>query len=103
MQRERPEETTMRKMTSGVLGLALIVCGCGRAATAKAPEPAREGAATPAQTAASAEAPRASSGAWHDVTIPAGTTLPIVLDTTVGSDVSRIEQPVRAHVARAIV
>src|SRR5262249_23598456 len=38
----------------------------------------------------------------HDVTIPAGTALPVVLDTTIGSDISRIEQPVRGHLARAI-
>ena len=37
------------------------------------------------------------------MTIPAGTTLPIVLDTTVGSDTSRVEEPVAAHVSRAIM
>jgi hypothetical protein len=36
------------------------------------------------------------------VTIPAGTTLPVILDTGVGSDISRIESPVNAHLARAI-
>jgi hypothetical protein len=36
------------------------------------------------------------------ITIPAGTTIPIVLDTTVASATSRAEDPVRAHVARAI-
>jgi len=40
---------------------------------------------------------------WHDVTLPAGTVLPVVLDTTVGSDISRIEQPVRGHLARGVV
>jgi hypothetical protein len=39
----------------------------------------------------------------HEVTIPAGTELPIVLDTSVGSDTSRVEQPVRAHLSRAVV
>jgi hypothetical protein len=37
------------------------------------------------------------------VTIPAGTSLPLVLDTGIGSDISRVEQPVHAHLARAIV
>jgi hypothetical protein len=37
------------------------------------------------------------------VTIPAGTALPLVLDTGVGSDISRVEQPVQAHLARAII
>ena len=39
---------------------------------------------------------------WHEVTIPAGTTLPIVLDTTVSSATSRVEEPVAAHLARAV-
>jgi hypothetical protein len=34
---------------------------------------------------------------------PAGTHLPVVLDTPVGSDISRIEQPVTAHLARAVI
>ena len=38
----------------------------------------------------------------RDVTIPAGTTLQVMLDTTVGSDISRPEQPVRAHLARTL-
>ena len=52
-----------------------------------------------AEVAAAAEPARAVT---HDVTIPAGTRLPIVLDDTVGSDTSRAEQPVRAHLSRAI-
>ena len=36
------------------------------------------------------------------VTLPAGTILRVVLDDAIGSDTSRIEQPVRAHVARAV-
>jgi hypothetical protein len=39
---------------------------------------------------------------WREITIPAGTALPVVLDTSVGSDISRIEQPVRGHLARAV-
>jgi hypothetical protein len=38
----------------------------------------------------------------RDVTIPAGTTLQVMMDTTVGSDISRPEQPVRAHLARTL-
>lgn len=43
-----------------------------------------------------------SRPAWREVTIPAGTTLPILLDTPVASDVSREEQPVHAHLSRAV-
>ena len=37
-----------------------------------------------------------------DVTVPAGTQLPIILDTAVASNISRVEQPVRAHVTRDV-
>lgn len=36
------------------------------------------------------------------VTVPAGTQLPIILDTGVASNVSRVEQPVRAHLSRDV-
>jgi hypothetical protein len=45
---------------------------------------------------------RPAPAATHEVTIPAGTHLPIVLDDTVGSDISRPEQPVHAHLSRAV-
>ena len=41
--------------------------------------------------------------AMRDVTLPAGTQLLIVLDTGVGSDTSRVEEPVHAHLARAVL
>lgn len=40
---------------------------------------------------------------YREVVIPAGTVLPVRLDTSVGSDISGVEQPVSAHLARAIV
>jgi hypothetical protein len=49
--------------------------------------------------AASAQAP---SAGWREITIPAGTSLPVVLDTSVGSDISRVEQAVNGHLARAV-
>lgn len=57
---------------------------------------------TNARAAAYTSATPAATTTWREVTIPAGTSLPVVLDTTVGSDISRVEQPVRAHVARAV-
>jgi len=39
----------------------------------------------------------------REVTIPAGTRLPIVLDTPVGSDTSRVEQAVQAHLSQPII
>ena len=38
----------------------------------------------------------------REVTVPAGTPLPIILDTSVSSNTSRVEQPVRAHVSRDV-
>jgi hypothetical protein len=51
-----------------------------------------------AAESAVAEAPR-----WREVILPAGTTLPVVLDTSVGTDTSRVEDRVTAHLARAVV
>jgi hypothetical protein len=38
-----------------------------------------------------------------EVTVPAGTRLPIVLDTQVSSNTSRVEQPVSGHVTRNVL
>ena len=40
---------------------------------------------------------------WREVVLPAGTTLPVALDTSVGSDTSRVEDHVTAHITKAIV
>jgi hypothetical protein len=66
--------------------------------TAAASPVATTGAAS---TAAPADTP--ASATVREVTLPAGTTLPVTLDTSVGSDISRVEQPVQGHLRRAIV
>ena len=38
----------------------------------------------------------------REVTVPAGTSLPVVLDTGVASNTSHVEQPVRAHISRDV-
>ena len=56
-----------------------------------------------ATSGADAARPDATAApAWREVTIPAGTSLPVVLDTTVSSATSRVEQPVHAHLSRAV-
>jgi|KBSSwiStaDraftv2_1062776.scaffolds.fasta_scaffold200965_2 hypothetical protein len=40
---------------------------------------------------------------YRTVTVPAGTIIPLVLDSYVASDTSRVEGPVRAHVRQPIV
>lgn len=39
---------------------------------------------------------------YREVTLPAGTVLPVDLGTTVGSDISRVEQPVEGSLRRAV-
>ena len=50
-------------------------------------------------------APAATTGAGGERTVmlPAGTILPITLETTVGSDISRVEQPVEGRLRRAVM
>jgi hypothetical protein len=66
-------------------------------APANAPKPTRA-SASPINSDA-----REVAATWREVTIPAGTAFPLVLDTGIGSDISRVEQPVQAHLARAVV
>jgi hypothetical protein len=61
------------------------------------PDAARPVAPTPDERKSGA-----SPETWREVTIPAGTTLPVVLDTAVGSDISHAEEPVRAHLSRGV-
>lgn len=89
----------------GICAMALL--GCGESGTVSASQ-----LSSAAPTSAVAEQPSAT-GRSHDaatppaldreVTIPAGTALPVTLETAVGSDISRVEQPVRAHLRSALV
>ena len=72
----------MRLLTTGILVMGLAMSGSSAPVIADAANTAPE---------------------WREVTIPAGTMLPVVLDTGVGSDISRIEGPVNAHLARPLV
>jgi hypothetical protein len=51
---------------------------------------------------ASPSAATSAAPSTREVTIPAGTLLPIDLETSVGSDISRIDQPVRGALRRAV-
>ena len=99
----------------------LITFACGIALTgACSGTPAVQGASNFASTPVSAEAaakPVATSGAaagtpstpaspnvpaYREVTLPTGTVLPVDLETAVGSDTSRVEQPVSARLRHAM-
>jgi hypothetical protein len=107
----------------GVVGIGLAVSGCDRSDTTTPPpgnalatpataDSARNAATAPptAQNATAAGAkpePAAAPAAaevpaWREVTIPAGTNLTIVLDTSVGSDTSHVEEAVSAHLSHAL-
>jgi hypothetical protein len=105
----------MRLTTIGVLAVSLAAAACngtesaapaGNALVTPATAPAERGAGAPpvATTgrADEAAAPRAATNGWREVTIPAGTNLAVVLDTTVASATSQVEAPVNAHLSRSI-
>src|SRR5688500_10883767 len=48
-------------------------------------------------------APAAAQRQWREVTIPAGTILKVNLNTSVGSDTSRIEDPVRGTLRSPVI
>src|SRR5262245_16133608 len=60
-------------------------------------------AVVPVATAGTIDPAAAKRVTVREITIPAGTTLPVILDTSVGSDTSRVEQPVSAHLSRPVV
>jgi hypothetical protein len=104
----------MRVILCSVLAVGVLVVGCDRsdAATSRG-VPATPGGGTrapeltPVATAGRAEGARAAeaapaAAADREVTIPAGTLLAVTLDTPVGSDTSRVEQAVTAHLTRPI-
>ena len=100
-----------------VAGLITVVAGCARtdasdrqALAASSGTPVRDAAIATAGTAASAPAapspaprgPDATAAKFRQVTLPAGTVLPVALGSPVASDRSRVEDPVRATLRRAV-
>jgi hypothetical protein len=77
--------------------------GTAEAASARPAEPTAEKAPA-ARPADASPAPVATAGeaAYREVTLPAGTVLPVDLLTTVGSDISRVEQPIEGRLRSAV-
>ncbi|MGH9313325.1 MAG: hypothetical protein ACRD1S_09015 [Vicinamibacterales bacterium] len=102
-----------------ILSVAFCAAACGGQAAAPATDastPAVPSAASAGDAAGAAGTAAAKSDsrnpiekllsrepAFRDVTVPAGTVLPIELQSTVASDTSSVEDPVRARLRRAIV
>ena len=64
--------------------------------------PAGDATATASAAGAPAANAAAAEPAYREVTLPAGTVLPVDLETSVGSDISRVEQAVHARLRRAV-
>jgi hypothetical protein len=95
----------MRITIIGVFALTLSAMGCSRADTAAAAGSAvgTAGRAEAATAVAPAAARTAAAPAAREITIPAGTSLSVILDTPVGSDTSRVEERVSGHLARPVI
>jgi hypothetical protein len=97
-----------------LLAAALSVTACADTATNAAAPAAETKPVGSSGAAAAADAKPKDDGSvnsatktapepvFRDVTIPAGTVLPLELRSAVGSDTSRVEDPVRASLKRAI-
>src|SRR5581483_2228164 len=81
-----------------ITAAALSASACSRGAT-DAAAPNASGAVATAGRPDAAPAPKAV----RELTIPAGTLLPVILDTSVGSATSHVEESVHAHVTKSIV
>jgi hypothetical protein len=96
----------MRLVSMGLLVASLAAGACNRTESVAAATPDAKSAAALAgePNAASAVGTKASLAVEErEITIPAGTIIPVTLDTSVGSDISRVEQSVSAHVTRPVM
>ena len=81
------------KILASVVAMAAISAACGGGQAAADPEAAAAGA----PAAAEAAAPR-----FREITLPAGTTLRLRLQSAVASDTSKVEDTVRAELTQAV-
>jgi hypothetical protein len=86
------------KWMLAILAAATMTAGCGSSASETT-----EGGATDAATAeggVNGAAAAVGIPTYREVTLPAGTTLPLELKTAVASDTSNVEDSVRASLRR---
>lgn len=102
-------EPTALAPKSGNALVAAPASSDGRLASAEARPVATSGDAIPAdpqpKTTPSNPVKRALGlePGYRNVTIPAGTVLPVDLETSVGSDISRVEEPVTGRLRRGVM
>ncbi len=90
----------MNRFMTSACGLALI-CVCYQAPTS-AKATVGEPAFAQAKPVSTNPIKKIFGGGYRDVTLPAGTVLPVALETSVGSDISRVEQPVTGRLRRPV-
>lgn len=104
----------MRSAIVSLLVATLAAAGCNQTDAAAATgdnlvgtagnaNPAPLNAASGVAATSAAPLGEGRTRAERDITIPAGTRLRVILDTPVGSDTSRVEQRVSAHLARPLL
>ncbi len=95
----------MRLLTIALMTIGVATAACDRdiAGNAAAAADATRDANRAAVATSGGTDAAYGSRAVREVTIPAGTRLPIVLDTTVSSASSRVEQSVEAHLSQPLV
>jgi hypothetical protein len=88
----------MRKLILIASLASLFIAGCNR-------QPSQSTSQSPPAptTAGSGQPPAAPPPAWQEVTIPAGTRLPIRLEQALASDGSRVDEPVSATVLSNVI
>ena len=95
----------MKHLLILTLGAAVAASACGTASpdAADTPLTAETGATTaPASKPAVAKTTAPPQPVYRDVTLPAGTTLPMSLTSSMASDTSAVEDPVTAELTRAV-
>jgi len=94
--------TDVTKWMRAILAASVVTVGCGSSA-----RDAADGAAPASDDGALSGAARKAAAAvgiptYREITLPAGTTLPLELKSAVASDTSRVEDTVRATLRRGI-
>ena len=95
----------MKPLLILTLGAAIATAACGTTAADATDSPLASGNGPAAGTASQttvANTAAASGPVYRDMTIPAGTTLPLSLTSSVASDTSAVEDAVSAELTRAV-
>jgi hypothetical protein len=94
--------TSVLAVAAGCSDTPSRVSAAGNELTSSAAKPADTASGAVPTTGSDALANSTPAAKYRDVTLPAGTVLPVDLLTSIGSDISRVEQPVSGRLRRAV-